>query len=90
MKYSSQYKPKSGSRDLEAGIYSQRQALLDKLEALKLQEVGLQRQAELSKQAARLEEEQVQSAREQLAAREKVLQQLQEQYEQMAEERVRK
>lgn len=90
MKYSSQYKPKSGSQDLEAGIYSQRQALLDKLEALKLQEVGLQRQAELSKQAARLEEERVQSAREQLAAREKALQQLQEQYEQMAEERVRK
>ncbi len=55
-----------------------------------MQEAGLQRQVELSKQAANLEEDRMQSMAEQLAAREKALQQLKEEHEQKANERVRR
>ena len=76
------------TQELEAGVYTQRQALLEEMEVLKMREAELKRQAELNRQAASLEEERVRSLMEQLAGREKAMVEMKEQYEHMAEERI--
>ena len=60
------------------------------MEVLKMREAELKRQAELTRQAASLEEERVRSLTEQVAGREKALGEMREQYERMVEERTSK
>ena len=55
-----------------------------------MREAELKRQAELTRQAASLEEERVRSLTEQVAGREKALGEMREQYERMVEERTSK
>lgn len=55
-----------------------------------MREVELKRQEELNKKAASLEKEHAKALMEQLASKERALQQMKEHYEQMAEERVQK
>lgn len=63
-------------QELEASIYSQRQALLAEMDALKVREAEVRRQSELNKQMLAVEKERVKTKEEQLAAREASLQQV--------------
>lgn len=63
-------------QELEASIYSQRQALLAEMDALKVREAEVRRQSELNKQMLAVEKERVKTKEEQLAAREASLQQI--------------
>ena len=69
-------------------MYSQRQTLLDELNALRVKESGLKRQAELDKRAIALEKEHMKTMTEQLEAREKGLQQIKTNLERKAEEKI--
>ena len=53
-------------KELEAGLYSQRQTLLSELNSLREKEAGLKREAELDKKALALEKEQLKVKSEQL------------------------
>ena len=70
------------SQELEASIYSQRQALLAEMDSLKLREAEVRRQAELDKQMLAMERERVKLKEEQLAAREENLKQMANEKEQ--------
>lgn len=74
-------------KELEAGIYAQRQTLLDELNALRVKEAGLKRQLELDKRALTLEHERARTKTEQL---ETSMDQLKARFELMAEEKIQK
>ena len=77
-------------QELEAGLYTQRQALLAELDALRARESELKRQAEVERRAASVGEDRVHSMVEQLAQKEKALELVREQCQREAEEEARR
>ena len=75
-------------QELEAGLYSQRQALLAELDALRARESELKRQAEVERRAASVGEEHIRNMAEQLAEKEKAMELVREQCRREAEEKV--
>lgn len=76
--------------EMEGSLFSQRQALLEEMEALKMRERELKKEAELNKRAAGIEQEKTQSLQELMVSKEKLLNDLKIQYEEIAEAKVKK
>ncbi len=72
-------------KELEAGIYSQRQTLLEELNTLRQKEGRLKRELELDKRAVALEKDQAKTITEQL---EENMKQMRAQIEKKAEEKL--